>query len=94
VKSQYCEKFGYTEEYMRKMTPNYSSKCMCPSCGLFFKSSAGFDMHRVGKHDPDERRCLKPDEMVDIGMVQKETGHYVTKEMDSDALGRATGRTS
>jgi hypothetical protein len=92
--TDYTKKFGHTLEYMKKMTPNYSMKCMCPACGLFFKSSAGFDKHRVGKHDPDERRCLTIEEMKGIGMDTNKSGHWVTELMDSEALERAVGKTS
>lgn len=93
--SQYEKKFGYTQGYMDLMTPKYSGKCMCSACGLFFKSSAGFDMHRID--DPAGRygrRCLNTTEMESLGMVRKGTGHWVTKEMDATAVGRAAGKTS
>ena len=35
----------------------------CPTCREPFQSQSLFDAHRVGKYDPDERRCLTPDEM-------------------------------
>lgn len=35
----------------------------CSVCGEPFQSQTLFDKHRVGKYEPDERRCLTPDEM-------------------------------
>jgi hypothetical protein len=35
----------------------------CSVCGEPFQSQGLFDKHRVGKYDPDERRCLTPEEM-------------------------------
>ena len=82
--SQYFEKFGYTNEYLDEMIPIGSSRCMCPACGLFFRSSTGFDKHRID--DPkgkDGRRCLNTTEMLEKGMVQTDSGHWVTEKMDS-----------
>lgn len=46
-----------------------SSRCWCQTCGHFFSGTTAFDKHRVGKHEPYERRCLGPDEMRAKGMV-------------------------
>jgi hypothetical protein len=35
----------------------------CTACGAHFTSLELFDRHRVGRHDPDERRCLTVAEM-------------------------------
>jgi hypothetical protein len=39
----------------------------CASCGADFTSVRLFDAHRVGRHQPDERRCLSVDEMTTKG---------------------------
>jgi len=49
-----------------------SSMCQCGSCGLFFSRTSTFDAHRVGKHEPDERRCLIPVEMEAAGLVDRD----------------------
>ena len=93
--TDYTKKFGHSKEYMRKMTPNDSAMCMCPACGLFFKSSAGFDMHRID--DPDGkygRRCLNIEEMKAKKMDRNKTGHWLTRKMDSKRVPFAIGETS
>jgi hypothetical protein len=39
----------------------------CAGCGYDFTSVKLFDRHRVGRHEPDERRCLTVDEMEQKG---------------------------
>jgi hypothetical protein len=39
----------------------------CAACGDDFTSVETFDRHRVGSHEPDERRCLSP-----AGMREKD----------------------
>ncbi len=36
-------------------------------CGADFTSLELFDRHRVGRHEPDDRRCLSVDEMSENG---------------------------
>jgi hypothetical protein len=48
-----------------------SSMCDCGECGLRFSRTSTFDKHRVGRHEPLERRCLTPDEMRAKGMVER-----------------------
>lgn len=35
----------------------------CMSCHESFRSLGGFDKHRTGRFEPNERRCRTPDEM-------------------------------
>ena len=48
----------------------------CSGCHLTFPQSAGFDRHKVGKFEnratgqPNTRRCLTVEEMVDDGWQQ------------------------
>ena len=63
------------------MLPPYSNFCQCPSCGLYFKSDAAFDKHRVGSYSMRTRRCLLPDEMREIGMDTNRKGYWVTSLM-------------
>jgi len=55
----------------------------CRGCNTYFKSTAAFDKHRVGKHGvyegPLRRRCLTPVEMVEKGMVLREDGFWRSK---------------
>ena len=39
----------------------------CMACHLTFTSDGGFDKHRVGKYQPNERRCLTTEEMNKAG---------------------------
>jgi hypothetical protein len=48
----------------------------CVACGLDFASVAAFDRHRVGRHDPDERRCLDLPEILAAGMELDSRGRY------------------
>lgn len=86
------KKFGYTYEYFHKMCPHNADRNMCPSCGEFFNSTAAFDKHRIDA--PEGRRCMDATEMLAKGMSKKETGHWVTRKMDSTAVARAVGKTS
>jgi hypothetical protein len=36
---------------------------VCGACGLDFASLNAFDAHRVGRHEPLERRCLTLEEL-------------------------------
>lgn len=54
-------------------------KCLCPSCGLPFNSTAAFDRHRVGSYrERGDRRCLSTTEMRDKGMDINSRGFWVT----------------
>jgi hypothetical protein len=52
-------------------------RSLCRSCGLYFKSTAGFDKHRTGTHGVD-RRCMTEDEMRAKGMARNGAGLWVT----------------
>lgn len=36
-------------------------------CCQSFRSLGGFEKHRTGKYEPNERRCLTPDELLELG---------------------------
>jgi hypothetical protein len=56
----------------------------CPGCGLDFSSVSAFDKHRVGRHDPDERRCLDVGEIHDAGMELDPRGRYRINLTEAD----------
>lgn len=61
---------------MPELKPNHERSqdyrlCQCSACRLFFGSVYYFDRHRVGRHEPYERRCLTPDELVAIGLEDR-----------------------
>lgn len=66
-----------------------TDKCQCPTCLLFFKSTAGFDAHRVGRYQPNERRCLTTSEMRARGMALDSSGFWVTKRRPVGPSGTA-----
>ena len=49
----------------------------CPSCGEYFNSTYAFDKHRVGQHGID-RRCLKIEQMLFIGMDKNSAGYWIS----------------
>lgn len=58
-------------------------KSICRACGCVFSSVSSFDKHRVGKHEPMERRCLSVDEMLAKKMVQNSKGWWTSGEFDT-----------
>ena len=50
----------------------------CGACGLDFGSLTAFDKHRVGRHEPLERRCLTLEELEAGGFVQNAYGRWTT----------------
>jgi len=48
----------------------YKPLAFCRSCGRDFAGTTYFDMHRVGLHEPDERRCATEGEMHEMGLKQ------------------------
>lgn len=53
--------------------------CQCAACGHTFGGERGFDRHRCGDYaKPGEpqgtRRCMTPDEITTIGLIQDEAG--------------------
>jgi hypothetical protein len=44
----------------------------CKACHQTFAATEPGDAHRVGRFEPDERRCLTPDEMTKGGMWSTE----------------------
>ena len=57
-------------------------RCLCPTCGERFNSSAAFDAHRTGKFNVNGvsrgRRCLLDFEMVAKGMTRNPKGFWLT----------------
>jgi len=49
-----------------------SRMCQCSACGRFFSGDRSFDMHRMGRYEPDERHCLTPVEMEAKGLVDRD----------------------
>lgn len=52
--------------------PLTGDQCRCTSCGLAFKSTSGFDAHRVGKYPA--RRCLSLTELQARGYAHNNLG--------------------
>lgn len=50
---------------------------LCRSCGKDFRSLSGFDAHRVGKHEPLQRRCLTTEELEAKGYKTNQQGKWV-----------------
>ena len=61
-------------------------KCFCATCGLYFKSDAGFDKHRTGSFEKGTRRCRTTEEMLKVKMIEKDgwwsTGAMPTRLYD------------
>ena len=47
-----------------------SAMCECPTCGLFFSGTTGFDFHRYGPYD-GERQCMTPVELEAKGYIER-----------------------
>ena len=54
--------------FLRKLG---SRECGCATCGRIFGGEWSFDLYRVGRYEPDERRCLSDAELEDKGMRLK-----------------------
>jgi hypothetical protein len=48
----------------------------CAACGADFTSLELFDRHRVGRHEPDGRRCLSTEEMTTNGWHRDSRGRW------------------
>ena len=57
--------------------PADSNFCLCPSCGEYFNSEAGFDMHRM------RGKCRTKAQMKDRGMSVSAKGYWITQRYDS-----------
>jgi hypothetical protein len=71
---------------VRPQTPDLApgtATCWCAACGESFRSEAGFNAHRVGRHQPNERRCLTAQEMTDRGMARNAKGQWITGFRDT-----------
>lgn len=72
----------------------YGSRSQCPTCGLVFSGEASFDRHRVGRFEPDEHRCLTPEEMIAAGLFLKPSGVWGRRpRMPVPAVTDGSGRT-
>lgn len=56
--------------------PLSGDRNQCPTCALYFNSTAAFDKHRTGPFS--DRRCLTVDEMAAKGMAKNSAGYWVT----------------
>lgn len=65
-------------------------KSTCGACRLVFSSVSSFDMHRVGKYEPLERRCLSPEEMKIKGMAQNDRGWWTTGDFDASGFHKSS----
>jgi len=54
--------------------------CLCTVCGEIFEKVNGFDKHRTV--NPENRRCITPDEMREKGMVINSYGRWGTCKFD------------
>ena len=61
-------------------------KSICRACGCVFSSISSFDKHRVGKHEPMERRCLSEQEMLERRMTQNDKGWWTTGDFDAERI--------
>ena len=52
----------------------------CPGCGELFNSTFAFDMHRVGPHAGNGRRCLDVDQMRAAGMDKNRSGFWISEK--------------
>lgn len=60
----------------------------CTVCGEVFKSTFGFDKHRVGEfggYRTSTRRCMTRDEMKAAGMVKNGHGRWIATVYDVSA---------
>jgi hypothetical protein len=48
-------------------SPLRGKRCLCPSCGKYFTSTATFDKHRTGTFKPMTRRCFSEAELIAKG---------------------------
>lgn len=55
--------------------------CACGTCHQRFNSVSAFDLHRVGSFGVD-RRCLRPPEMLAIGMSQNARGLWIERRRE------------
>lgn len=51
----------------------------CSGCGLVFNSPSSFDAHRIGSFEPDERRCLTMQEMLEKGFTKNDHDLWIKK---------------
>jgi hypothetical protein len=61
----------------------------CPSCDLYFNSNTAFDKHRTGQHGLN-RRCMTPEEMLDLGMFINLYGYWVSEPMKKEVYAKHT----
>lgn len=56
----------------------------CPSCLQLFNTNRGFDQHRTGSHEKQQRHCLSVAEMDAKGMVKNEHGFWLLPMPEKD----------
>lgn len=63
--------------------PVFGPRAQCWDCGRVFAGGYSFAIHRVGRFEPDERRCLSADEMSAVGLDPKVDGAWGRKASGS-----------
>jgi hypothetical protein len=60
--------------------PLKGNRTQCQGCYEYFNSLSAFEWHRVGTFMPNTRRCLKPEEMTELGMSLNQAGFWITEK--------------
>lgn len=63
----------------------------CQGCKKYFNSTRAFNKHRTGEYGKD-RRCRTTEEMLAIGMSQKDDGFWITKKMSTELVEKHKAR--
>lgn len=50
--------------------------CQCGACHRYFNSLTAFETHRIGRFEPDERRCMTNDELRAKGLRPNAAGWW------------------
>ena len=76
-----CRRGARFSQHVDNRLREGTEACQCQTCGLYFKSEAAFDRHRLfttEKHDWNKRRCMTVAEMTARGMALNSKGLWVT----------------
>lgn len=68
-------------EHPKKLT---GQRNQCPSCLEYFNSNTGFDGHRTGSHEKQQRRCLSVAEIEAKGMKHNADGFWILPMPEKD----------
>jgi len=75
IASQLQRAAGFRPVHSRRPKENALNPLnQCAACAADFTSLELFDRHRVGRHEPDGRRCLNADEMTTNGWQRDSRG--------------------